>query len=87
MGTFSSITKTKTVKTLMGAAIGVGFGVFSLLLVVSLGTMPKTTALGWVGVFLLFSLPWALVWAAVGFFSGRRRTSREAAGSGEGDQP
>jgi hypothetical protein len=68
IGFFVSIAMTKTSKAVLGAAIGAGFGLVLILFFVAIGVAPEPAAeLG-----LGLCLPWALIFAAIGFFTGRR---------------
>jgi hypothetical protein len=69
MGFFSAIVMSKTFKMFAGAAIGAGIGLISAAVLAALG-------LSWtLAEVLLQIIPWALIWAAIGFFTGHRRTT------------
>jgi len=67
MGFFSAIVMSKTSKMFAGAAVGAVIGLINLAGLAALGA-PSTLA----GVFVVI-IPWALIWSAIGFFSGQRR--------------
>jgi hypothetical protein len=66
MGFFASLAMSKTSKVLIGAAVGAGFALASVLFFATIG-------MWWsFGTFLGHSLFWGLIWAGIGFFSGQR---------------
>jgi hypothetical protein len=71
MGFFSAIVMSKTSKMFAGAAVGAGIGLISVVVLAALG-------LSWTlaEVLLVQIIPWALIFAAIGFFTGQRRTAQ-----------
>jgi hypothetical protein len=68
MGFFSSLAMSKTSKMLIGAAVGAGFALASVLFLATIGMQWSLET------FFGYSLFWGLIWVAIGFFSGQRRT-------------
>jgi len=73
IGFFWSIAMSKTSKLLVGLAVGAGFGLVTLLVLAALGAPSWSLA-----EVLIVVVPWALIWAAIGFFSGQRRPGIES---------
>lgn len=67
MGFFSAIMMSKTSKMFLGAAIGAGFGLIILAVLAALVGAPLALDVG-----LPSIVSWALIFAAIGFFTGQR---------------